>query len=131
MLYRVLKKAFDQNFLEMVENIVSPIPIEKGATVEDDDYSTRDCDLRWILYGTPGFDRIQPEITNALAQNGEADPGTWAYENLQYTAYGPNDFHNWHVDAYRRSYNRYDTSLGQRFIRKTRKISVSILFLIG
>ncbi|MBT3792596.1 MAG: 2OG-Fe(II) oxygenase [Rhodospirillales bacterium] len=127
MLYQVLKGAFDQPFIDMVETIVADIPAQKGATVEEDDYSTRDCDLHWIDYGTKGFDLIHPHIKEALKQIGEVDPGTWEYENIQYTAYGQKGFHDWHIDTFRRSYNRYDLPLGKRFVGKSRKLSVSIL----
>ncbi len=54
----------------------------------------------------------------------------WEIENLQYTAYGPGAFHNWHIDAYWRSYNKYDLPLGERFIGKKRTLSLSV-FLNG
>ncbi|MDH3241011.1 MAG: 2OG-Fe(II) oxygenase [Alphaproteobacteria bacterium] len=127
MLYRVIKAAFDSAFIAEIETIVADLPQEKGATVENDDYSTRQCDLRWITYGTPGFALAQDRIFAVLRDERIDAPGEWALENLQYTAYGPNGFHNWHIDAYRRSYNKYDLSLDPRFIGKKRALSVSIL----
>ena len=127
MLYSVTKHVFDDDFIARIEDIVGALPIEKSATVENDDYSTRNCDLRWIQYGSPGFDFAQDRIFAALHAHGIAEPSGWALENLQYTAYGPNDFHNWHIDAYRRSYNKYDIALGDRFSGKKRVLSASVL----
>jgi hypothetical protein len=127
MLYKVVKHAFDDDCIARIEDIVSTLPSEKAATVENDDYSTRDCDLRWIHYGTPGFDYAQDRLFKALHANDIEEPKSWVLENLQYTAYGPNGFHNWHIDAYRRSYNKYDLPLGDRFVEKKRVLSVSVL----
>lgn len=127
MLYQVIKAAFEAEFIFKIEDIVADLPQEKGATVENDDYSTRQCDLRWIKYGTPSFSYLEERIFSALRDAAVEAPGEWALENLQYTAYGPNGFHNWHIDAYRRSYNKYDLSLESRFIGKKRALSVSIL----
>ncbi len=127
MLYRVIKTAFGADFIAEIETVVAGLPTEKGATVENDDYSTRQCDLRWINHGTPGFAYAEERIFAALAAEKVETPGEWALENVQYTAYGPQGFHNWHIDAYRRSYNKYDLSLEPRFIGKRRALSVSIL----
>ena len=127
MLYKVLKGALDGEFIARIEDAVAELPMEKGATVENDDYSTRDCDLRWIRYDTPVFDYARERIFGALRTNGIEEPKSWALENLQYTAYGPGGFHNWHIDAYRRTYNQYDMALGERFVGKKRVLSASIL----
>jgi hypothetical protein len=127
MLYQVIKAAFDGETIAKIEEMVADLPQEKGATVENDDYSTRQCDLRWITHGTPGFSLLEERLFAALRAAKVEAPGEWALENLQYTAYGPHGFHNWHIDAYRRSYNKYDLSLEPRFIGKKRALSVSIL----
>ena len=127
MLYSVAKGVFDDAFMARIEDIVATLPAEKAATVENDDYSTRNCDLRWIPYGSPGFDFAQERIFAALRALGIDEPTGWALENVQYTAYGPKGFHNWHIDAYRRTYNKYDLPLGDRFIGKKRSLSISIL----
>jgi hypothetical protein len=127
MLYQVIKKALDTGFVARIEDIVAGLPMVKSATVEEEDYSTRECELRWIYYGTPGFDFAAGQIVSALRDAGMADSDGWEIENLQYTAYGPSAFHNWHIDAYRRSYNRYDLPLGDRFIGKKRALSISVL----
>ena len=51
MLFSVAKNAFDGDFITRIEEIIGELPLEKGATVENDDYSTRNCDLRWIHHG--------------------------------------------------------------------------------
>lgn len=127
MLYRVIKAAFGRDFIGEIEKIVADLPTEKGATVENDDYSTRQCDLRWIKHGMPGFAYAEDRIFGALRAAEVDAPSGLALENLQYTAYGPNGFHNWHIDAYRRAYNKYDLSLDSQFRGKKRVLSVSIL----
>lgn len=127
MLYRVIKGAFDADSIARVEEIAAALPVQKSATVEEDDNSTRDCDLRWINYGTPAFDFAAGRVLAAL-QAGSVDISEgWEIENLQYTAYGRGAFHDWHIDAYRRSYNMYDLPLGKRFVGKKRVISASVL----
>lgn len=127
MLYEVVKGAFSSEDIGEIERIAADLPSVRGATVENDDYSTRQCDLRWILYGTPGFEVVYKKVLEALRAAGIEEDGRWEWENLQYTAYGPGGFHNWHIDAYRRTYNQYDLPLGKRFIGKKRAISVSVL----
>jgi len=127
MLYQVIKGAFDSGFIARIEDIVTSLPMVKSNTVEEDNYSTRECDLRWIHYGTPGFDFAADCIVSALCKAGMEGSGQWEIENLQYTAYGPGAFHNWHIDTYRRSYNKYDLPLGGRFIGKKRVLSISVL----
>ena len=127
MLYRVIKGAFDADFIARIEGIAADLPKVAGATVEEDDHSTRECDLRWIHYGTPAFAFAADRIVAALRAAGTEGSEEWEIEHLQYTAYGPGAFHNWHIDAYRRSYNKYDLLLGERFIGKKRTLSLSIL----
>jgi hypothetical protein len=127
MLYKVVKGAFDASFIAGIEDIAATRPTVKSATVEEDDYSTRNCDIRWIDHGTPGFDFTVDAVTAAIAAAGIEVSPAWEFENLQYTAYGPGAFHSWHIDAYRRPYNRYDLPLGKRFIGKKRAMSVSVL----
>ncbi len=127
MLYRVIKGAFDADFIARIEDIVADLPMVRGAILEKADYSTRECDLRWINYGTPGFAFAADRITSTLRAAGTEVSDGWEIENLQYTAYGPGAFHNWHIDAYRRTYNKYDFGLGERFIGKKRTLSLSVL----
>jgi hypothetical protein len=127
MLYQVIKGAFDTDFIARIEDIAADLPTVASATVEEEDNSTRECDLRWINYGTPEFAFAADRITSALRAAGTEGSEGWEIENLQYTAYGPGAFHNWHIDAYRRSYNKYDFPLGDRFIGKKRTFSISIL----
>lgn len=127
MLYKVIKDAFDADFITRIEDIAAGLPVIKSATVEEDDFSTRNCDLRWIDHGTPGFAFAQGAVEAALGKAGIEVSPAWEFENLQYTAYGPGAFHDWHIDAYRRPYNRYDLPLGKRFLGKKRALSVSVL----
>lgn len=127
MLYKVVKGALDAGFVAGIEDIAAQLPTVKSATVEEDDFSTRNCDLRWINFGTPGFEFAVDAVTAALADAGMEVSPAWEFENLQYTAYGPGAFHDWHIDAYRRPYNRYDLPLGKRFIGKKRTLSASVL----
>ena len=127
MLYRVIKGAFDADFIARIEDIVADLPMVRGAIVEKADYSTRECDLRWINYGTPEFAFAADRITSTLRAAGTEVSDGWEIENLQYTAYGPGAFHNWHIDAYRRTYNKYDFGLGERFTGKKRTLSLSVL----
>ncbi len=50
MLYQVVKKAFDGQFIARIEDIAAERPTMTGATVEEDGSSTRDGHLRWIDY---------------------------------------------------------------------------------
>lgn len=127
MLYQVVKGALDEGFIARLEDIAADLPTVRSATVEEDDYSTRNCDLRWIKYGSEGFAYATGAIVTTLEKSGiELPPGA-EIEDLQYTAYGPGAFHSWHIDAYRRTYNKYDLPLGDRFIGKKRALSLSVL----
>jgi hypothetical protein len=132
MLYRVIKGALDSEFIARIEEIVAELPILKGTTLDlvtntPGGQTTRECDVRWIRYGAPGFTFAVDRIVSALREAGTEGSEDWEIEDLQYTAYGPGAFHDWHIDAYRRSYNRYDLRLGERFIGKKRKLSLSVL----
>ncbi len=127
MFHRVIKHAFDAGFVAEVERVARPLETMAGGVVEDSPYDTRQCELRWIRNGTPDFARLEKRILALLGREGVIDPKLCVTEDLQHTAYGPGAFHSWHIDAYRRPYNLYDTPLGRRFIGKTRKVSLSVL----
>lgn len=127
MFHHVVKGGFTAADLARVEAFAAALPEEPGTTVEEDDYSTRLCLLRWFHYGTEAFSWTRDIVYAALVKAGiPRNPG-WECENIQHTCYGRGHFHNWHIDTFRRSYNRYDMPLGDRFIGKARRISVSVL----
>jgi PKHD-type hydroxylase len=126
-LCRVVKRAFDPALVAEVERVARPLAAVAGATVEEDEPDTRQCELRWITRGSEEFRAIEEPLLAVLAREGAVDPGLCLLEDLQYTAYRPGGFHDWHIDAYRRPYNRYDLPLGERFVGRKRKVSVSVL----
>lgn len=127
MIYKVVKGAFDAAFLADVERYAGPLQTVDGKVVEDSPYETRQCALRWIKHGKPGFNSLEKRLLDLLGREKVIDPRLCVAEDLQYTEYGPGAFHDWHVDTYRRVYNLYDTPLGKRFIGKSRKVSLSVL----
>lgn len=127
MFNRVFKQAFDAAFVADVMRFAKPLETVAAGVVEDSPYDTRKCDLRWITHGTRGFAPLEKAILGFLGREGVIDPKLCVMEDLQYTEYGPGAFHSWHIDAYKRPYNMYDTPLGKRFIGKTRKVSLSVL----
>ncbi len=127
MLYRVVKGAFDASFLADVARFAQPLETVAAAVVENSPYDTRKCDLRWIKHGTRGFAALEKQIFAFLDREAVIDSRLCVLEDLQYTEYGPGAFHSWHIDAYKRVYNMYDTPLGNRFIGKKRKVSMSVL----
>lgn len=131
MFHKVIKHGFDAAFIAEVERAAKPLETVAGAVVEDSPYETRQCDLRWIKQDSPAFPRLEERILGVLGREGVIDPGLCVMENLQYTEYRPGGFHDWHIDAYRRPYNMYDTPLGRRFIGKARKVSLSVLLNDG
>ena len=66
MLYQVIKGAFDAHFITRIEDFAADLPMVESATVEEDDNSTRKCDVRWINYGTPEFAFAADRIPSAL-----------------------------------------------------------------
>jgi predicted 2-oxoglutarate/Fe(II)-dependent dioxygenase YbiX len=127
MLYRVVKGAFGADFLTRVERFAARIPRQPAGVVEDADYSTRQAEVCWMKHGTPAFAFVERELFAVVKRERLIDPAVCALESLQYTVYHPGGFHDWHIDAYKRSYNVYDTALGKRFIGKKRTLSLSIL----
>lgn len=126
MLYRVIKGAFGPDVISGIEEIVAALPPERGATTKRE-HSTRRCEVRWISHGTPGYDFARKRLVAALAAGGIEESPEWALENVQYTAYGPGEAFDWHIDAYNRTYNKYDRALDRRFLGKKRKLSISVL----
>jgi len=124
---RVIKHAFDHHFIVAVERIAKDSPVEQGAVVEDTPYDTRDCELRWIRQGSPGYAALEKVFFSLLSHENLLDPRVCALEDLQYTCYGPGHYHSWHIDSYGRSYNQYDTVGSRKFIGKKRKVSMSVL----
>lgn len=127
MLYKVIKGAFDAEFRADVDRFAGPLETVDGLVVEDSTYETRQCALRWIKHGNPGFDQLEGQLLDLLGREQVIDPKLCVAEDLQYTEYGPGAFHDWHIDSYKRLYNMYDTPLGKRFIGKRRTISMSVL----
>lgn len=127
MQYRVVKHAFNQNFVADVERIAASFPMEPGAVLEKTAYSTRNCELRWIRFGSPGFSLLEKIFFGVLAHEKLLDPKVCVLEDLQHTVYGPGHFHDWHVDVYGRAYNQYDSKGDKRFIGRKRKVSMSVL----
>jgi hypothetical protein len=127
MLYRVVKGAFDADFLARVERFAARLPRQSAGVVEDADYSTRQAEVIWLQHGTPAFAFVERELFALVRKERLIDPNVCALENLQYTVYHPGGFHDWHIDAYKRAYNVYDTALGKRFVGKKRTLSLSIL----
>lgn len=127
MLYKVVKGAFDARFLADVERYAGPLQTVAGKVVEETPYETRQCALRWIKHGMPGFDSLERRLLRLLGSEKVIDPRLCVAEDLQYAEYGPGAFHDWHIDNYQRVYNMYDTPLGPRFIGKQRRISLSVL----
>ena len=127
MLYKVVKGGFDARFRADVDRFAGPLQTVDGQVVEDSTYETRQCALRWIKHGSKGFDQLSHQLLGLLGREKVIDPKLCVAEDLQYTEYGPGAFHDWHIDAYKRLYNMYDTPLGKRFIGKRRKISMSVL----
>lgn len=127
MLFRVIKHAFNANFVADVERFAEPIAVEPGAVVEKTDYATRECELRWIRFGSPGFSVLEKVFFKVLAHEKLLDPRLCVLEDLQHTVYGPGHFHDWHIDSYGRVYNQYDSGGDKRFIGRKRKISMSVL----
>lgn len=127
MFHRVIKHAVDDAFLKEIERAARPLETVAGAVVENSPYDTRQCDLRWIRQGTKDFRRFEKKMLGVLGEVGMIDPRLCVMEDLQYTEYRAGAFHDWHIDAYRRPYNMYDTPLGRRFIGKKRKVSLSVL----
>jgi PKHD-type hydroxylase len=127
MLYQVIKGAFGQDLVAEVERRASKLQAYSGATVEHDEANTRQCELRWFRHGEDDFAWLEKEVFKFLEQAGAVDPMASVMEDIQHTVYGPGNFHDWHIDAYRRPYNLYDLPLGNRFIGTKRKVSLSIL----
>lgn len=127
MQYRVIKHAFNDVFIADVERFAQAFPVEPGAVLENTSYSTRACDLRWIRHGSPGFAVLEKVFFAVLKHEKLLDPRLCVLEDLQYTAYGPGHFHDWHVDSYKRAYNQFDTVGDKRFIGRKRKVSMSVL----
>lgn len=127
MLYRIIKGAFSADLVSEVERRAEQLPASSGATVEHDEVSTRQCEVRWFKHGTKDFAWLEKEVFKFLEQAGAVDPKASVMENIQHTVYGPGHFHDWHIDAYQRPYNLYDLPLGNRFIGTKRKVSLSIL----
>ncbi|MGE0650332.1 MAG: 2OG-Fe(II) oxygenase [Pseudorhodoplanes sp.] len=127
MLYRVVKGAFDEEFLTKVERFAARLPRQSAGVVEDADYDTRQAEVIWLKQGTPAFAFVERELFALVQKERLIDPAVCALENLQYTVYHPGGFHDWHIDAYKRKYNVYDTALGKRFVGKKRTLSLSIL----
>ncbi|MFM2128731.1 MAG: Synechococcus phage [Pseudomonadota bacterium] len=127
MQYRVIKHAFNRTFVADVEKIAATFPMEPGAVLEKTEYSTRDCELRWIRHGSPGYALLEKIFFGVLAHEKLLDPKLCVLEDLQHTVYGPGAFHDWHVDSYKRSYNQFDSRGDKRFIGRKRKVSMSVL----
>lgn len=127
MLCRVLKGAFGEAFLAKVERLAHEFPAEDAGVVEDADYSTRQAEVRWMRHGTAAFAYVERELFGFVQRENLIEPAICALENIQYTVYRPGCFHDWHIDAYKRSYNQYDRALGARFLGKKRKLSLSVL----
>lgn len=127
MLYRVLKGAFGPEFLAEIERRAEHLPAKAGATVELDPADIRQCELRWFSHGTKEFEWIEGEMFDFLARYDVMDRSRAVLEDVQYTVYRAGGVHQWHIDAYQRPYNQYDTPLGDRFIGKKRLVSLSVL----
>ncbi len=127
MLYRAIKAAFSAYEIAEIHSRAATLAPVQGATVEHDEYQSRDCELRWFEVNTAHFEWLEKKLNEILRKNEIIDPKLTAMEDIQYTIYGPGNFHSWHIDAYRRAYNQFDTVLGNRFIGKKRKISLSLL----
>jgi PKHD-type hydroxylase len=127
MLYKVIKAAFSADEIAEIHTRAATIPPVQGATVEHDEYRSRDCELRWFEVGTAHFVWLEKKLNDILRKNEIINPKLTAMEDIQYTVYGPGNFHSWHIDAYRRAYNQFDTVLGKQFVGKKREVSLSLL----
>ncbi len=111
--YRVTEGAFGAGFTARIADTLAEPPVARGATLEEEDYSTRERDPRRIHCAAPGFPFAAGRILAPLRAATAEESVERETKNPRHTAYGPGAFQLWQIGAYRGSYHNYGLPLGE------------------